>query len=74
MSGSQTSHPLRVWREKQGLTLQQAADKLGTSRQVWWGWEHGRRRPSAEFMARVRELTQGAVTADHFFPPVSDAA
>ncbi len=65
---------LKKWRISEGLTLQEAADRVGTSRQVWSDWERGRRRPGTNFMAKVRETTRGAVTADMFFPSERKAA
>lgn len=67
-------HPLRKWRKSKGLTLEAAARQVGTSRHVWSDWERGRRRPSPNFMPKVRELTGGWITADHFFPSKDEAA
>ncbi|WP_310532533.1 helix-turn-helix transcriptional regulator [Novosphingobium sp.] len=67
-------HPLRKWRKAEGLTLEQAASRVGTVRQVWSDWERGRRRPSGDFMPKVRDLTGGKVTADDFFPSIKKAA
>lgn len=67
-------HPLRKWRKSVGLTLDQVAARLNTSRQVVSDWERGRRRPGPAFMPRVRELTGGMVTADDFFPDIERAA
>lgn len=61
-------HPLRAWRMEQGLSLSQAAEKVGTTRQVWHNWETGKRRPRPPYMALVRQVTGGAVTADAFYP------
>ena len=74
MERASNEHPLRKWRKSKGLTLEAAAEKVGTSRHVWSDWERGRRRPSPSFMPRVRALTGGAVTADHFFPNEKEAA
>lgn len=67
-------HPLRKWRKSKGLTLEEAARRIGTSRQVWSDWERGRRNPGKRFMPKVRALTGGAIGADVFFPPQDDAA
>ena len=67
-------HPLRTWHKTAGLTLEAAAAKVGTSRQVWSDWERGRRKPDASFMPKVRSVTGGKVSADDFYPPISDAA
>jgi predicted transcriptional regulator len=74
MSETVALHPLRKWRVGEGKTLQWCADKVGTSRQVWSDWERGRRKPNDLFMPRVRKLTGGKITADDFYPPLSDAA
>lgn len=66
-------HPLRSWRKGAGLKLAEAAERVGTSRQVWHDWEAGRRRPSAAFMPKVRTLT--GLSADSFFAEqAADAA
>ena len=64
----QSCHPLRAWRVAQGLSLAQAADKVGTTRQVWHNWETGKRRPRPRYMARLRQVTGGKVNADVFYP------
>lgn len=74
MAQTSLDHPLRKWRKDQQLTLEAAAAKVGTSRQVWSDWERGRRRPDGHFMPKVRTLTGGKVTADHFYPQSQEAA
>ena len=56
-----------------GFTLEHCAGEVGTSRQVWSDWERGRRRPDKKFLPRVRDFTNGKVTADDFFPSLDDA-
>ena len=68
MHDCRPDHPLREWRKAKGLPLEQAASRIGTSRQVWSDWERRRRRPSPTLMPKVRDLTGGAVGADDFFP------
>jgi transcriptional regulator with XRE-family HTH domain len=67
-------HPLRKWRKSAALTLEQVAVRLGTSRQVVSDWERGRRRPGPVLMPRLRDLTEGKVGADDFFPSLDRAA
>lgn len=74
MSESETVHPLRRWRQAKGLTLEECASKVGTSRQVWSDWERGRRKPNERFMPQIRSITGGVVRADDFYPPLFDAA
>ena len=65
-----TEHPLRKWRKSHGLTLEQAASRIGTSRQVWCDWERRRRRPGVRLMPKVREAT--GLSADIFFPAAAE--
>ena len=74
MARTEPLHPLKKWRISKGYTLAEAGALVGTSRQVWFGWESGRRRPSPTFMPKVRSLTGGQVTADHFFCELREAA
>lgn len=67
-------HPLRRWRKSKGLTLEECAKRVGTSRQVWSDWERARRLPNRTFMPKVRALTGGQVTADDFFPSLERVA
>lgn len=61
------SHPLRKWRVSNGLTLEAAAEQVGTSRQVWSDWERGRRRPSQSLMIEIYTLTGGNVVPNDFY-------
>lgn len=72
-------HPLRKWRKARGLTLDQAAQKVGTVRQMWSDWERGRRRPGEELMKEVYRVTEGLITPNDFYdlpalPPKRKAA
>lgn len=67
-------HPLRSWRLSKDLTLDAAAAKVGTTRQVWHAWETGRRTPSRTFMPKVLALCGGEVSGDDFFCGLDDAA
>lgn len=72
MTQGKPEHPLRKWRKSKKLTLVEAAAGVGTVRQMWYGWEIGRRRPGALYMPRIREFTEGAITADDFFPTLEE--
>lgn len=74
MNTDKNASPLRAWRIEHGLTLDAAAAGVGTVRQVWYGWESGRRRPGPRYMPKLREFTSGAVSADDFYPAVDQAA
>lgn len=47
------------------------ADAIGVSRQALHRYRRGERTPRPEVMARIREATSGAVTADDFLPPLT---
>jgi transcriptional regulator with XRE-family HTH domain len=74
MAHSTITHPLKKWRLSKGLTLAEAAARVGTSRQVWHAWEIGRRRPHPRFMLELRKMTGGAISADDFFCGLGAAA
>jgi transcriptional regulator with XRE-family HTH domain len=74
MADRQNQHPLRRWRISEGLTLEAAAGRVGTTRPVWHSWETGKRIPNTLYMPRIRETTGGKVTADDFFPSFGEAA
>jgi len=59
--------PLRVWREAKGWNTQRLAEELGLDDKsgpgTVWRWETGRSRPDADVIAKIEEVTEGAVTA-----------
>ncbi|MEQ1641451.1 MAG: hypothetical protein ABL881_11635, partial [Novosphingobium sp.] len=68
MEFAERVHPLRKWRKIKGLTLENCASSVGTTRHVWHAWETGKRHPNPTFLPRIREFTDGEVRADDFFP------
>ena len=79
------AHPLKAWRERMGWTVSEAARQytahIGRAvvPQTWRRWELARedpesRIPSYDDMIGLRGFTEGAVTADSFYPERSDAA
>ncbi|MEZ6011269.1 MAG: type II toxin-antitoxin system CcdA family antitoxin [Hyphomonas sp.] len=54
---------LKEWRKSQGLTLQQVADMLATSKGYLSSIENGTRSVGREFAIRLELLTGGRVTA-----------
>lgn len=56
-------HPLRHWREMVGVTLDDLATEIGTTRQSLSRIETGRQTPSLELAMRIEAATNGAVTA-----------
>lgn len=46
-------HPLKLWREHRGLTLQALADRAGCTRQMLSMIERGKTVPSVDLLARL---------------------
>ena len=57
---------LHDWMWRSDLEAVEVAKSLGVSRQAVNQWLSGATRPSAETLAKLEELTDGAVTARDF--------
>ena len=64
-------HPLRSYRRKAGLTQDDLAQRLNVKKFTVSRWEAGKRCPSLDLIRRIRNATNGEVTADDFLPPES---
>ncbi len=62
-----TPHPLTAWRNSVGISVFEAAKKAGVTRQSWYRWERGASLPDAQAMRKIFEMTDGKVTANHFY-------
>ena len=51
-------HPVKVWREYRGLTLQALADQCDVTRQMLSMLENGKTRPSAALLAKLASALQ----------------
>ncbi len=61
------THPITLYREEHGLTLEAFAALLGnTNKSVVLKWERGAL-PRRELMQRIEEATKGAVTRQALF-------
>lgn len=47
---------LQANRVKQGLSIQDVAERLETTRATVWRWETGKRKPSYEYVVKLREM------------------
>lgn len=65
---------LTEWRERENLTMQQAADRLGLSQPSISRLESGKQRPDWGTLETLREKTGGAVTPNDFLSQETDAA
>ena len=59
-------HPLRVWLATQGKTLSEFAAEIGASQSYLSECITKRKRPSLDFIDRIKKATGGAITAEHF--------
>ena len=60
-------HPLRKYRLKKGLTVEQLAQRLGVAKSAVSRWENGVMIPRPATMRLVMEVTGGAVRPEHFY-------
>lgn len=64
---------LLAWRKRAGLTQRQAAKLACVSQPTWLEYENGRA-PETKRMARIIELTEGAVTLADYAESEEDIA
>lgn len=68
MTAEKRMMTLAEWRAQQGLTQQEAAEKLGARRAAWSAWELREKKPSVEMAATIHRATRGRVPVSFFFP------
>lgn len=57
---SRASEKLKRWREEQGLTQTEAANKVEVGQASWSAWESGQKRPSIEQLVQLAALTMAS--------------
>lgn len=62
------NHPLRRWRQAQGLTLAALGSLIGVTKHTVSSYETGRRYPRPVTLAAIVRVTGGAVTPADFLP------
>jgi transcriptional regulator with XRE-family HTH domain len=67
-------HPLRRWRIAEGLSLTQAAKRIGVPKSAWCAWEYGRAIPNRAYMTQLRCLTGNKIDANSFYFPKEKVA
>ncbi len=71
---SAAPHPLKIWRQKQGLSQEALADALAVSDMAVSRWERGGL-PEKQAWQRLIDFTEGAVTPNDWFSiPAGTAA
>lgn len=67
-------HALRTYRRNRGISLEHLAASAGTTKATLSRIELGRQMPSAGLIAKLRDATGGAVSADDFVPQAEGRA
>jgi len=68
-------HPLKVYLDQHGISVERFRREVGASRRTTvYRWLRGERIPAPGYMARIIDLTDGAVTANDFYTARQDAA
>jgi len=62
-----TVHPLKAWRDAAGISQADLAARLEVDQASVARYEHGRRRPARRVMARIHEISGGAVGPADFY-------
>lgn len=65
-AGMNREHPLRAYRKKAGLTLQELADRAGTTPATLSRIERYELAPSLALISRLKKAARGKLRADDF--------
>lgn len=68
-----TPHALTVWRKANGHTLAAFGDLIGAKKSMVKKWEDGVI-PRKEYIAKIQEITDCAVTAQDWYAPLKVAS
>ena len=60
------THPLRLWLALRGKTLREFADEIKVSQGYLSECVIGTKRPSLDFVDKIKVATDGEITAEHF--------
>ena len=63
----ETKHPLRAYRDRAGLSLEDLAKKSDTTRATLSRIENGRQNPSMALVSRIVMATNGEMKPNDFF-------
>lgn len=56
-----TGEKLRLWRERNGLSQEKAAKRIGAKQRTWASWEKDGATPEVDFAEAIERLTGGEV-------------
>lgn len=60
-------HPLTIFRESRNQTLEAFAKDIGASKGMVWKWENRTAIPRPEYMRKIIDIADGAVTANDWY-------
>lgn len=63
-------HPIREYRLKHRLTLEQFAERVGVRKSVVCKWERGSQGPSPQKTLEIERVTGGEITREELRPDV----
>ena len=56
-----TAKQIKAIRERLGLSVEEAAERVGTTRPQWVNWESGKRTPSRQSAILIRLLAENKI-------------
>jgi transcriptional regulator with XRE-family HTH domain len=59
---------LKKYRIDNGLSMERMGELVGVQKATVWKWERGVATPRPAHLAKIRDLTHGAVTPNDFIP------
>ena len=68
----EAKHPLLSYREMNGITLDEMAQRVNVSKATLSRVENWKQDPSLELIGRLKAATEGAVSADDFLQPTGE--
>lgn len=56
------THPIRLYREREGISRAELARRIGVDPQTIYRWENGKRWPRRDAMRRIERVTGISIT------------
>lgn len=66
------THPLTKFREARKQTLEAFATDIGASKGMVWKWENGKAIPRPEYMRKIIDISDGAVSANDWYAEAAE--
>lgn len=59
---------LKAWRKAEGISQEEAAERVGVHQNTWSDWEGGRKSPRTDTALQLDVLTKGACPVEAWAP------